>query len=369
MKRYLILAVAAALALGACSKNEIIVTDADKTPVTFSTYVGQTKTTTGPIDLDVLKGSEDGFGVYCYYTDNSTYVAGTSTPNFMLNQQVYNSAYASHPVGATATWTYTPIKYWPNEYGSEANSATVDRLTFRAYAPYSDGSTNCISNLPGENTTTTTLTYTMDRADPVDLLWANNAVSSLTNLTKQGVSGSVSFNFAHALSKVSFSHQAFVDAVNPTTSALASGTTITLNSITVDGTTIKHSGVFDFAAGTWTSQTTGTAADDISLTSLNANVTETLTALSNSFFFIPGNSQAIKITVNYDVTTVDGAYTGGSVTVNNTIYKTATLTLDPGTAYEIKLLIGLTSVKLDVTAITGWGTGSASEIKLPENAS
>lgn len=359
MKRYLILAATAALVLGACSKNDIVKNEG--TPVTFTSYVGLSKATTGPIDIAALKASADGFGVFCYYTDDSNYTAGTSTPNFMLNQQV---TWAS----GSSAWTYAPIKYWPNEFGTGANSDTVDKLTFRAYAPYSTGSTNCISNLPGESTATTTLTYTVDLANPVDLLWASNAVSGLTNLTKQSINGQVAFTFAHALSKISFSHQAVVDAVDPTTSALASGTTITLNSITVAGNTIYKSGVFDFAAGTWASQTAGTATtDDISVTGLNANVTETLTDLTDEYFLIPGTSQSLKITVNYDVTTTDAAYTAGSVTVNNNINKNATLTLAAGTAYKVKLLLGLTSVKFNVTEISDWGTGTAIEIDLPEN--
>ena len=75
----------------------------------------------------------------------------------------------------------------------------------------------------------------------------------------------------------------------------------------------------------------------------------------------------MKITVNYDVTTTDTAYSAGKVVTNNNIYKTATMTLAAGTAYKIKLLIGLTSVKFNVTAISEWGTGTAIEIDLPEN--
>ncbi len=357
MKKYLILAATTVFVLGACSKNEVNV-DEDLTPVSFNTYVGQTKATTGEINLAALQSSEDGFGVYCYYTDNSTYVKGTSKPNFMLNEQVTYSE----------GWTYAPVKYWPNEFGSGANSTGTDNLTFRAYAPHSaTGHLNSISNLPAEGTATTTLTYTLDKSAPVDLLWASNT-TALTNLTKQATNGAVSFTFSHALSKISFSHQAVVDQVDPTSGALATGTTITLNSITIDGASIYKTGVFDFAAGTWASQAAGTAStDDIALTSLNSNVTHSLTNLSNSFFLIPGASQTIKVTVNYDVITEDDAFSAGSVTTHNTIYKTATLTLAAGTAYNIKLLLGMTSVKLNVTAISDWGAGSATEIDLPEN--
>lgn len=373
MKKYLILAATTVFVLGACSKNEVDV-NVDKVPVTFGTYVGMTKATTGDIDLDGLKSSEDGFGVYCYYSDNSSYNSSSSTPNFMLNQKVYNSNHSSHSAGADATWTYTPIKYWPNEYGDGANSTTTDKLTFRAYAPYSTGSTNNISNLPDKNSTATTLTYTVDNSNQVDLLWASNAVGSLTDLTKKNVTvtSTVDFTFSHALSKITFSHQAVVDQVNPSSGALATGTTITLNSITIDGTTIKKSGVFNFATGEWGTLTAGaTPTNDISLTSLNANVTNSLTAISNKeFFVIPNASNSMKITVDYTVNTADSAYgEGGTVSTNNTIYKTATFALVAGKVYDIKLLLGMTSIKVGVD-VSDWGSPAEStEIDLPENKS
>ena len=83
MKRYLILAAAAALVLGACSKNDIV--KSEGTPVSFDTYVGHSKATTGPIDITALKASADGFGVYCYYTDTATgWVSIRITSRFML---------------------------------------------------------------------------------------------------------------------------------------------------------------------------------------------------------------------------------------------------------------------------------------------
>ena len=42
---------------------------------------------------------------------------------YMYNQlMVYNSS--------TEAWDYTPIKYWPNEHGSSATSAHIDKLSF-----------------------------------------------------------------------------------------------------------------------------------------------------------------------------------------------------------------------------------------------
>ena len=76
----------------------------------------------GVVDNDILK--DKGFGVFGYYTDMNEYEQ-TNTPNYFYNQKVSGSS-----------WTYEPVKYWPNEYGSKAQSDDVDKVTFFAYAPY-----------------------------------------------------------------------------------------------------------------------------------------------------------------------------------------------------------------------------------------
>lgn len=65
-----------------------------------------------------------GFGVYCWYTGSSDYTDGSNirsiTENIlMLNQRVEYK---------NDLWTYSPAKYWPLD--------EVEKLTFRAYAPY-----------------------------------------------------------------------------------------------------------------------------------------------------------------------------------------------------------------------------------------
>ena len=83
----------------------------------------------GVMNTDQLKASVadgGGFGVFGYYTDLNEYDQ-ISSPNFMYNQKVEYSG---------GSWTYEPVKYWPNEYGSKAQSDDVDKVTFFAYAPY-----------------------------------------------------------------------------------------------------------------------------------------------------------------------------------------------------------------------------------------
>jgi len=109
---------------------------AQRVPVGFSAYADRGTTRSGvPGDLlltqlQAAKGDVDtdggGFGVFAYYTDLKKYDQ-TYVPNFMYNQGVFYDG---------AKWTYSPVMYWPNESGADAQSDDEDKVTFFAYAPY-----------------------------------------------------------------------------------------------------------------------------------------------------------------------------------------------------------------------------------------
>lgn len=108
---------------------------AGETPIGFNVYTNRPITRagiTGDLNTDRLKDLNDedgkpGFGVFAYYTDNLDYTCQTK-PNFMYNQQVQAMD--------AETWTYEPVKYWPNEFGDAAQSKDQDKVSFFAYAPY-----------------------------------------------------------------------------------------------------------------------------------------------------------------------------------------------------------------------------------------
>lgn len=129
MKRNLLIGLAAlaAVTITSCQKDQVINQVPQEQAIEFGTYVGrdaQTKATSiHTAELLQSNSSENGIGVYAYYTNNSTW-DGTITsfqPNFMKNQNVTYSE---------DNWTYTPVKYWPNE--------EADKLSFLAYYPYSE---------------------------------------------------------------------------------------------------------------------------------------------------------------------------------------------------------------------------------------
>ena len=136
-KVYLFAAVAALFA--ACSNNDGAESaekaqaqaQAQQVPLAFDTYVSRSVTRsgkTGEFTGTNIKTDfkDEAFGVFAYYTNSETYDQ-VFTPNFMYNQLVKWDGSA---------FTYEPIKYWPNEYGSNALSDDVDKVSFFAYAPY-----------------------------------------------------------------------------------------------------------------------------------------------------------------------------------------------------------------------------------------
>ena len=223
-KFYLIAAAAAAVLVAGCAKNEVIQNQGPGDAVSFGVYVPKTVTKAGTAGTITVDGTgettslqTEGFGVFATYSNGGDY-ASTIGPNFMYNTKV-----------STSSWTYTPIKYWPNETINDNNGAiapaAADKLSFFAYAPWvtagsgSDG----ITALSANNVTTdpkVTYAVATDPSQAVDLLWAvapsggvsytdvhGSAVSvtagmPLKNLTKPNTTYKIPLHFRHATSRL-----------------------------------------------------------------------------------------------------------------------------------------------------------------------
>jgi len=163
MNKLFLFAIAAA-AFAACSSEELASPEAQQAngsavPVNFDVYAQRTVTRSGlpgnnGTDYGITTASlqtgfhkDAGFGVFGYYTSNSLYDTNNSTPNFMYNQQVTYSS-------SNTSWTYEPVKYWPNEYGDAAASDDLDKVSFFAYAPWVNVTVN--TGVPTVNPTSAT---------------------------------------------------------------------------------------------------------------------------------------------------------------------------------------------------------------------
>lgn len=242
MKKFILLSVSVAAILASCSSESDslrLSTDAQSaSPIDFGTYFSNGAVTRagapGAINTtDALKASE-GFGVFAYYTQAKDYdAAGESqTPNWMYNQKVSWD-------NTKSDWTYSPLKYWPNDNGTAdgngATGTTTSKVSFFAYAPFTgDETTGKITDAGTSGITAfsantdaghPTVTYKLSQdGKQVDLLWGTAAEGKTyetvtgTNVTVKKVSDEafaptnlnlqklktgqkISFLFKHALAK------------------------------------------------------------------------------------------------------------------------------------------------------------------------
>lgn len=206
-------------------------------PIAFGTYLSNGANTRAGVPgsintTDALKASA-GFGVFAYYTQDKDYdAAGESqTPNWMYNQKVKWDK-------DKGDWTYSPLKYWPNDNGTadnkDATGITTSKVSFFAYAPFTGDETTGKLNA-GETSGITafsdnnaaghpTVTYKLSPdGQQVDLLWGtaaegksyetvtgtNVTVGKVTdalaptniNIQKLTTGGKIAFLFKHALAK------------------------------------------------------------------------------------------------------------------------------------------------------------------------
>lgn len=111
----------------ACSNEEPVTTATTTTgtmrPIAFGdAYTAQQTRSSAAYSVEQGIDAGQSIGVYAYYHDNTTW-SNEAEPNFMWNQQ----ATCQERGGS---FTYSPLKYWPNE--------SEDKLSFMAYFPYTN---------------------------------------------------------------------------------------------------------------------------------------------------------------------------------------------------------------------------------------
>lgn len=235
MKKSLILAAAAAIALASCAKNEIVnYTNIDE--VSFGVYTGRTITKAGSTDdmnLDALKKADAGFGVFATYTETADFTAAND--NFMFNEKI--------TWDGSSAWTYSPVKYWPNP--TNGKPADAQKVSFFAYAPYANPTATETVGITGfsiDGTSNHNLVhygFSNDKNTPnVDLLWGYKTKTAGTpdvytvneNLTRS--TDKVTFIFQHVLSKLGGSQEgAITDPEDP--AYVANGLIIKANAETL----------------------------------------------------------------------------------------------------------------------------------------
>lgn len=270
MNKKFLTMVAAAMMFAACSNDadtvkesaELAQNSQEQTPVLFGAYLNRATTRAGyPGDVALEQLKSEGFGVFGYYTDGEKY-SDFAKPNFMYNEKVSGD-----------DWTYEPVKYWPNEFGPDATSDELDRVSFFAYGPYVEV-TPGTGVVTGDHTsgiigmTQNTVTgdpyvkyaVSTDPAKQVDFIWGvafeNNKPAAITgtnavtagspflDLIKPAANQTIKFDFHHALAALNVQVDALFDTdTAPSAVNVDAKSKIYIRSITFEG--IATEGAFN----------------------------------------------------------------------------------------------------------------------------
>lgn len=255
-KHLLILSLLLTLAVGC--KREADDDMPGQTPVAFAARLdGEEATRAGVIDNDKLAS----MGVFASYTGQSDWTT-SSTSNFMYNQPVEKSP---------DTWTYTPMKYWPNTEG--------DKLSFFAYAPHADNMAGLTTD--GYNSSNATGYPTFRYEPPVDITKQTDLLFAppLLNKTK---GSELSFTMGHVLTHVLFK--------------VKSTSNMTVSKLTVNkGAQLGYLS-YDASGYSWTSINGNQAFSYAKSTDVPEN---TLTDICESFL-LPRNAESVTLTFTED---------------------------------------------------------------------
>ena len=396
--------------------------------VAFDTYVPTTTRAgaTGVMTTSVLQTT--GFGVFAQYSNDGDYVKTTDpTANFMWNQEVtYSSAaWGYSPLKYWPNETVNDSQDLGGTGDGNATSAAADKLSFFAYAPYvSAGSAGGIVSMMAKDSKTVDpwVEYSVATTptSSVDLLWGvapsgglsyTNVAGGTTsvvagkpllNLIKPKKDEKIKFLFQHALARLGLTVVAAFDQIAAGGEQPAT-TKIAVKSVVITETTgthqLKTSGKLNLNNTTafqalWY-DTTGDISFTVSGATLNpaiawntdAGITYTDASIpgvttteqkviaptvtpahDNYFMVIPSHADTqLQVVITYDVITADANLKDGYSVVENVITKKVTIpTLTNNKAYNLKLVLGMTSVKLDAE-VAEWKTDGGTETYLPQN--
>ena len=260
-----------AILLAGCGKQDAVEAEPpiQKAPIGFSSPVVSQTQTRGNVITSITE-----MYIFASYTGQDNWESASHSFNYMYDQ------YANNPGSG---WTYSPVKYWPDN--------AEDKISFFAYAPTEARSILSVSTV---NTVNPTITYTVPAKESEQLDFLVASQLNCTNTT-----GNVSFSMQHALTQV----------VVKVKNGDASISNITLSAIKVIkpgvGTlTFNDTGNTADKAFSWAATDTKEISADVAVTT-NSNAT---------FFLLPVGdpSSTVKFQVTYKLTKSTGHNSGES---------------------------------------------------------
>ena len=323
MKKIVILAALAAVAMTSCSKEGDNVSQTNAIE-----FRGVTEKTRASL-VDGL-GEFTNFFVHAYKEETTL----PSTFDFMAGTPVHRTA----PLAAT--WTYSPVKYYPTD-GSY--------VSFYAYAPIKDINMTNPVVAAGE--------VSFDYTVPADQSVSNTATDLLVAAAPELTAGTVAFVFDHALSAVNFT----------ATSAAANPQELIFTISKAEIIEVFNEGTFEYdntaaVVGTW-----ATTGSEVTYKSSVRNVavavgdSETLLSANDYLMVLPQDVTASsKVVITYSV--MDGAgdyiYNNEELELDFPVTFTA---FEMGKRYNFTFTFDTTSgsgllnpIVFDVTTLNNW---------------
>lgn len=345
MKKIMLIAAIACMALVSCTKEELEPNANEANAISFSAYSGRNVNgTKAETNLTALQTA--GFNLMAFYTGTSLFdeVLATATPNYMYNEDAHYE---------TSTWSYSPVKYWPN--------ATDDKISFFAYmttACVSGTSANTAKGYP-------TVTFAQD---------ANCSTDFVVAITKnqEKTANAVKLPFKHTLTRAMFSAKV--------SAAVSTESKVFITDMKVDGSAPEFAtgGTFTFSNaenyGSWSNLTNPTNFQFVlnkkpnnngSYSSSSVALPQNATVISlvgndtdNYMYLVPtanGLTNALSIIISYDIVTVDDKVSGGYTIAHNTASASISAgTLKQGYSYAIEFTVDMETIKVTAESVEAW---------------
>lgn len=393
MKKSIGLTAVAALALASCSQDDLMdngISGDNSNAIVFESYLGKSAQSRATV-VTTESLQKEGFTVDAYYTGTEDFGLEATGSVFMKGTKVtYNEG--------KAAWTYSPLKYWPNNTG--------DKVSFFAYGPY--GNTNIKLNT--DLVSSIDFTVQNNVLKQVDFIYNNQGDNSTINHNKPTVSEKVKFKFQHALSRIGFTVAAAVDETSVGTVKLDGNSRINVKKVALvngdatsytEGATgpFYETGTLDMLEGKWdnlsgtqsftlagkehfyrtvTDKDVENSTNEIDVVQLHKfNQSQRLLNDDSYLMIIPTDisentdaKTSFKIYIEYDVITEDDDNADVSKITNKILSANALdVKFEAGKAYNFNLILGMTSVKFDVDEVVDWDNADSTDEWLPENES
>lgn len=370
MKKVLLFALAAGVALAACTKNEVKPVDVDQ-EITFKAVVDKAATKGGTFDNGVTYPTDRPFGTFAFfYTSENGYTK--DAPKYIDNAKVENTSGAS----SGSAWTTNPKYYWPKQ----------GYLTFMSYSPYESLKTK-VTCAPTDNALAEIkiTDWDVNANQDVDIMIADRVDNQTANGNNAGYTG-VSTVFRHKLAQiVKFSIKTNEDFGNLNSGAPQAGSKlfflkkIEIQDIVTNGTFssgVKPSNEAD-AIGIWTNvyplakknytwyeNAEGTLAQG-NASEFNTNAVELSsgTIASNGYLLVRPQTFEASDTKKIEITYVIRSYTSADAYSDETVVQSfniysATHSWDINKKYSFTITVDLKQIYWAPSVVV-WEDGSS----------